>query len=76
MNFIKKNLIGILVCFFIAIPSWLIGKIFPVIGGPVIVILAGMLITCFWTNKKMQKPESNGLPKSFYRQLLSSWVLV
>ena len=36
MNFIKKNLIGILVCFFIAIPSWLIGKIFPVIGGPVI----------------------------------------
>ena len=52
MNFIKKNLIGILVCFFIAIPSWLIGKIFPVIGGPVIAILAGMLITCFWTNKK------------------------
>lgn len=52
MNFIKKNLIGILVCFFIAIPSWLIGKIFPVIGGPVIAILAGMVITCFWTNKK------------------------
>lgn len=52
MNFIKKNLIGILVCFFIAISSWLIGKIFPVIGGPVIAILAGMVITCFWTNKK------------------------
>ena len=52
MNFIKKNLIGILVCFCIAIPSWLIGKIFPVIGGPVIAILAGMVITCFWTNKK------------------------
>ena len=52
MNFIKKNFIGILVCFFIAIPSWLIGKIFPVIGGSVIAILAGMVITCFWTNKK------------------------
>ncbi len=40
-----------MVCFLIAIPSWLIGKAFPVIGGPVIAILAGMVITCFWTEK-------------------------
>lgn len=45
MNFFNKNLNGILVCFVIAIPSWLLGKAFPVIGGPVIAILAGMLIT-------------------------------
>ena len=32
MNFIKKNWIGILVCFIIAVPSWLIGKRFPVVG--------------------------------------------
>ena len=51
MNFIQKNFKGILVCFLIAIPSWLIGKSFPVIGGPVIAILAGMVITCFWTEK-------------------------
>ena len=51
MNFIQKNIKGILVCFLIAIPSWLIGKAFPVIGGPVIAILAGMVITCFWTEK-------------------------
>ena len=51
MNFIQKNFKGILVCFLIAIPSWLIGKAFPVIGGPVIAILAGMMITCFWTEK-------------------------
>ena len=51
MNFIQKNFKGILVCFLIAIPSWLIGKAFPVIGGPVIAILAGMVITCFWTEK-------------------------
>ena len=51
MNFIQKNFKGILVCFLIAIPSWLIGKSFPVIGGPVIAILAGMMITCFWTEK-------------------------
>ena len=45
MDFIKKNLSGILVCFIIAVPAWLLGKAFPVIGGPVIAILAGMLIT-------------------------------
>ena len=51
MNFIQKNFTGILVCFVIAIPSWLLGKTFPVVGGPVIAILAGMLITLVWTNK-------------------------
>lgn len=51
MNFFNKNLNGILVCFVIAIPSWLLGKAFPVIGEPVIAILAGMLITLVWTNK-------------------------
>ena len=49
MNFIKKNWIGILVCFIIAVPSWLIGKRFPVVGGPIIAILAGMLIALVWT---------------------------
>lgn len=51
MNFIQKNISGILVCFVIAVPAWLLGKAFPVIGGPVIAILAGMLITLVWTNK-------------------------
>ena len=56
MNFFNKNLNGILVCFVIAIPSWLLGKAFPVIGGPVIAILAGMLITLVWTNKGKAEP--------------------
>lgn len=51
MDFLKKNLSGVLVCFVIAVPAWLLGKAFPVIGGPVIAILAGMLITLVWTNK-------------------------
>ena len=33
METIKKNIYGILVCLVIAIPSWLLGKQFPVIGG-------------------------------------------
>ena len=70
MNFIQKNFKGILVCFLIAIPSWLIGKAFPVIGGPVIAILAGMVITCFWTEKEQPNQELNGHLKLFCRLLL------
>ena len=51
MNFVKKNGSGILVCLAIAIPSWLIGKKFPVVGGAVIAIIAGMILTMFWSNK-------------------------
>ena len=71
MNFLKKNLNGILVCFVIAVPSWLLGKTFPVVGGPVIAILAGMLITLVWTNKGKPNQESNGLLRLFCRQQLS-----
>lgn len=52
MEFIKKNGIGILVCFLIAVPSWLLGKVFPVIGGAVISIIAGMVLALFWNDKK------------------------
>ena len=44
----KKQKYGVLLCLVIAIPSWIIGMHFPVIGGAVIGILAGMLITMFW----------------------------
>ena len=42
---------GLAVCFAIAIPAWLLGKVFPVVGGAVIAILAGMVITLFWNDK-------------------------
>ena len=45
MSFVSKNWKGILVCFCIAVPSWLLGQRFPIIGGPVIAILAGMVLT-------------------------------
>lgn len=51
MNFIKRNWSGILVCFLIAVPSWMLGKMFPVIGGAIIAIIAGMIIALFWSNK-------------------------
>lgn len=54
MNFMKKNLRGILLCLIIVIPSWLLGKLFPVIGGAVISILVGMIIAIFMWRKSIR----------------------
>lgn len=52
----NKNIKGILICLCIAIPSWYLGKLFPVIGGAIIAILAGMIITMFWKEKGSAEP--------------------
>lgn len=51
MDFIKKSFKGFLLCLIIAVPSWFLGTLFPIIGGPVIAILAGMVITMFIKDK-------------------------
>ena len=51
MEFIRKNWSGILLCLIIAVPSSLLGNMFPIIGGPVIAILAGMIITLLIRDK-------------------------
>lgn len=51
MAFIKKNWKGLLLCLAIAVPSWLLGKQFPIIGGAVIAIIAGMVVTLFFKDK-------------------------
>lgn len=52
MNFITRSWKGILLCLVIAIPAWFAGQAVPVIGGPVIAILAGMVITLLLKNKE------------------------
>ena len=47
---------GILDCLAIAVPAWLLGKLFPVVGGAVIAILMGMVITLFWKEKGAAGP--------------------
>lgn len=44
MSTIKKNWSGILLCLVIAVPAWYLGKLFPVVGGPVLAILIGLLV--------------------------------
>lgn len=51
MNFIKKNGAGFLLCLVIALPSWFLGKQFPIVGGPVFAIILGMIITLFIKDK-------------------------
>lgn len=43
-SFVKNNGLGIMLCLAIAVPSWFLGKQFPIIGGAVIAILAGMVL--------------------------------
>ena len=45
MEFWKKAGPGLLLCLILAIPSWLLGHAFPVIGGPVFAILMGMVVS-------------------------------
>ncbi len=49
MSFIHDKGRGIFLCLLLAIPSWFLGKLVPVIGGPVFAILLGMLLAAFWT---------------------------
>lgn len=51
MKFVEKNWKGILFCVAIAVPSGLLGKKFPVIGGPVFAIIAGMILGMLIKNK-------------------------
>lgn len=51
MVFIKKNLSGIVVCLCISVPAWFLGKLVPVVGGPVFAIITGMILTLFIKDK-------------------------
>ncbi|WMJ87966.1 YeiH family protein [Anaerocolumna sp. MB42-C2] len=45
MNILRKKIPGIILAFIIAIPAWLIGNEFLVIGSPVLGILLGILLS-------------------------------
>lgn len=51
MKQIKKRIPGVCLCLGIAIPAWFLGKALPIIGGPVLAILAGMTVTMFIKDK-------------------------
>ena len=56
MKILKEGWQGILLCLCIAVPSWFLGKAFPIIGGAVIAILAGMVVTLILKDKTRFAP--------------------
>ncbi len=57
MNLFKNNSLqkygkGAALCLAIALPSWLLGNLLPVIGGAVIAIVSGMIISLFIKEKE------------------------
>lgn len=56
MDFIKNNYKGIALTLAVAVPAWLLGNAFPVIGGPVFAILIGMALAHFIKEKTALKP--------------------
>ncbi|MCI1269614.1 MAG: putative sulfate exporter family transporter [Ruminococcus sp.] len=71
MKNFKSYLKGIILCFLIAIPSWILGTYFPVIGGAVIAILAGMTINVFLKNKA---PYESGI--KFTSKKILQWAVI
>lgn len=58
MNKAFENLPGLAVSLVIAVPCWLVGQAFPIIGGPVFAILAGMAIAVFWKQPTRGKVQT------------------
>lgn len=59
MNFLKQNSKGILLTLILAVFAWLLGRLLPVVGGPVFAILGGMLIAVFFKDKGDFQPGIN-----------------
>jgi uncharacterized integral membrane protein (TIGR00698 family) len=51
MDWIREHSCGVLLCLAIALPSWFLGQAFPIVGGPVIGILLGMIVTLLIEDK-------------------------
>ena len=79
MDFLKKNYMGIFVCFVIAVPSWLLGKRFPVVGGAVIALQAAVVLLGFGMNLSVVlQTGKQSLPIiicTISTSLILSWIL-
>lgn len=73
MVFIKKNLSGIVVCLCISVPAWFLGKLVPVVGGPVFAIITGMILTLFIKDKSSIQSGITFTSKKCCNTLLYCW---
>lgn len=71
MLFIKEKGPGILFAFIIAVLSYFLGKLFPIIGGPVFGIVFGILINNFWG-----KPKYTLKGVAFTSKKILQWAII
>lgn len=64
-NFFKASWLGLLICLLISVPCWYLGKLLPVVGGPVFAILIGMVIALFLKKRDKIQSGITLLPKKF-----------
>lgn len=71
MKFLQTNWMGILLCLIIAVPAFFLGKLLPVVGGPVFAILIGMVLTLLLKNKTRLQPGV-----TFTSKKILQWAVV
>lgn len=71
MNWIKKNLKGVLLSFAIALAAAWLGSKFPIIGGPVFGIVLGILI-----NNTVGKPAETEQGVKFTSKKILQWAII
>jgi len=59
----KGNLPGALLCLALAVCAWLLGRQFPIVGGPIIAILLGLLVANIWPYPEKLKPGISATSK-------------
>ncbi len=67
----KEKIKGLLLCVVIAVPAWLLGRKFAVVGGPVISILLGMVVGIFLKNRA---PFEAGI--KFTSKKILQWAVI
>ncbi len=70
MNTWTKRLPGILLAAAVAVPAWWLGKLFPVIGSPVLGILFGMLLAAW------RRPEAVNTGISYTSKKLLQYAII
>ncbi len=71
MNFFKTNWKGLLLCLVISVPAFFLGKLLPVVGGPVFAILIGMVLALVIKNR-----DSLNAGINFTSKKILQWAVV
>lgn len=71
MKFIKQNIYGIILSAAVAAVAYFLGRIFPIVGGPVFGIVLGMII-----NNTLGKPKSSIEGIKFTGKKVLQWSII